>query len=182
MGVLKPLLPWKGTTLIRHQVTILRHGGCGEIVVVIGHRSEDVKSELFDQEVIFVQNSDYQSGRVSSVKAGIQAANPESNAFVLLGVDQPRTQGVISKLINSHDVSESVITSPRFEFRGGHPVIFSSSIRAEMLCISEETEGLRSVFDKYRNEMNEVGFEDPIISLDLNTYEEYEKARMIYGN
>ena len=182
MGALKALLPWKGMTLVRYQVTILKQGGCDEIVLVTGHRSEDIRAELFDLEVSFVENSDYQSGRVSSVKEGIKSASSDTNAFVLLAVDQPRTPDIINSLINSHATSDPIVTSPRFNSKGGHPVVFSSSIKTEILSISEETEGLRSVFEKYRDEMNEVHFEDPIVRLDLNTYEDYEKARVTYGS
>ena len=182
MGALKALLPWKGMTLIRYQVTILKQGGCDEIVVVTGHRSEDIQAELFDLEVSFVENPDYQSGRVSSVKEGIKSASSDTNAFVLLAVDQPRTPDIINSLINSHATSDPIVTSPRFNSKGGHPVVFSSSIKTEILSITEETEGLRSVFEKYRDEMNEVHFEDPIVRLDLNTYEDYEKARVTYGS
>ena len=182
MGALKALLPWKGMTLVRYQVTILKQGGCDEIVLVTGHRSEDIRAELFDLEVSFVENFDYQSGRVSSVKEGIKSASSDTNAFVLLAVDQPRTSDIIDSLINSHATSDPIVTSPRFNSKGGHPVVFSSSIKTEILSISEETEGLRSVFEKYRDEMNEVHFEDPIVRLDLNTYEDYEKARVTYGS
>ena len=181
MGALKALLPWKGMSLIRYQVTILKQGGCDEIVVVTGHRSEDIQAELFDMEVSFVENADYQSGRVSSVKKGIKSASADTNSFVLLAVDQPRTPDIINSLIDSHAAIDPIVTSPRFNSKGGHPVVFSSLIKSEILAITEETEGLRSVFDKYRDQMNEVHFEDSIVKLDLNTYEDYESARVTYG-
>ena len=56
MGSLKALLPWKGTTLIRHQVSALRDGGCREVVVVVGYRSQDIRSELSDQEIVYAEN------------------------------------------------------------------------------------------------------------------------------
>ena len=99
----------------------------------------------------------------------------------MLAVDQPRTSDIINSLINSHAATDPIVTSPRFNSKGGHPVVFSSSIKAEILSITEETEGLRSVFDKYRDQMNQVHFEDPIVKLDLNTYEDYENARATYG-
>ena len=36
MGNMKALLPWHGTSLILHQISILRSAGCEEIVVVVG--------------------------------------------------------------------------------------------------------------------------------------------------
>ena len=115
------------------------------------------------------------------MKKGIKSASADTNSFVLLAVDQPRTPDIINSLIDSHAAINPIVTSPRFNSKGGHPVVFSSLIKSEILAITEETEGLRSVFDKYRDQMNEVHFEDSIVKLDLNTYEDYESARVTYG-
>ena len=72
------------------------------------------------------------------------------------------------------------ITSPRFENKGGHPVIFSSKLRKEILTLDEGDGGLRKVFNAYRDVVNEVRFSDPEIHLDLNTLEEYETAVSLY--
>ena len=181
MGSLNALLPWKGTTLIRHQVSALKDGGCSEGVVVVGYRSQDIRSELSDQEVVYAENPNYQSGRVSSIKAGINASSTKSRGFVLLGVDQPRTISIVSELLRTHIEHDSLLTSPRYEGRGGHPVIFSSRLRDEILYISEKNRGLREVFDRHRPDMNKVISSDPIVRLDLNTYQQYEQAREFYG-
>ena len=181
MGSLKALLPWKGTTLIRHQVSALKDGGCSEVVVVVGYRSQDIRSELSDQEVVYAENPNYQSGRVSSIKAGIAASSTKSRGFVMLGVDQPRTISIVSELLRTHIEHDSLLTSPRYEGRGGHPVIFSSQLRDEILYISEKKRGLREVFDRHRPDMNKVISSDPIVRLDLNTYQQYEQAREFYG-
>ena len=114
MGSLKALLPWKGTTLIRHQVSALKDGGCSEVVVVVGYRSQDIRSELSDQEVVYAENPNYQSGRVSSITAGIAASSTKSRGFVLLGVDQPRTISIVSELLSTHIEHDSLLTSPRY--------------------------------------------------------------------
>ena len=96
--------------------------------------------------------------------------------------DQPRPATVISRVIEAHLEAGALITSPRFEGRGGHPLIFAASLRAEMEAISEETEGIREVFQAHRQEVNEVPVDDPVVRLDLNTPEDYERARRLYGS
>ena len=176
MGVFKALLPWMGTTLLSHQVSVLREGGCNEILVVAGHRAEDIKSELNGQDVLIIENPLFEAGRVSSIKAGVSAASSESDAYVLLGVDQPRTSKIVLELVRSHCNKKSPITSPRFKGRGGHPVILSSCLRSELLSMSEVSNGLRAVFDSHRSRMNRVPIYDSLVCLDLNEYHEYEKA------
>ncbi|KAA1295475.1 MAG: nucleotidyltransferase family protein [SAR202 cluster bacterium] len=182
MGQMKALLPWNGISLIRHQINSLRKGGCSEIVVVLGHRSNDVCGELSGQNVTLTKNVDYKTGRVSSIKCGVQSASQEADCYVLLGVDQPRTHDVIAKLVESHIETGALITSPRFENKGGHPVIFSSQLRKEILSLDEVDGGLRKIFNEYRNVVNEVQFSDSRIHLDLNTYEDYQKALSLYAD
>ena len=181
MGNMKALLPWHGTSLVLHQISILRSGGCEEIVVVVGHRASDIEKELEARDVIIVRNDSYQTGRTSSIKIGVLAASHNSEAYVLLGVDQPRTTGIISKILTNHKSTNSLISSPRFENKGGHPIVLSASMKDELLDISEDTQGLRQIFEKYRGDLNEVIFNDPLVRLDINTYEEYEAAIDKYG-
>ena len=181
MGRSKSLLPWNGTTLIKHQVCSLRRGGCCEVVVVLGHQSDELSSELDGLDVILAENTDYKTGRISSIKCGVQTASSEADCYVFLGVDQPRHFSIVATLIKSHVRTKSLITSPRFEEKGGHPVIFSSKLRKEILALEEGDGGLRKVFNEYRDVVNEVKFSDQEIHLDLNTLEEYETALSQYA-
>ena len=89
MGRSKSLLPWNGTTLIKHQVCSLRRGGCCEVVVVLGHQSDELSSELDGLDVILAENIDYKTGRISSIKCGVQTASSETDCYVLLGWISP---------------------------------------------------------------------------------------------
>jgi len=48
------------------------------------------------------------------------------------------------------------------------------------LNITEKKEGLREIFNKHRIDMNEVLFDDPLVRLDLNTADDYQKAYKKY--
>ena len=104
----------------------------------------------------------------------------DAEGILLLAVDQPRPSEIISKVIRAHVEANAVITSPRFEGHGGHPLIFSASLRAELAAISEERQGIREVFQAHRNDILEVPIVDPVVRLDLNTPEEYERAKRLY--
>ena len=181
MGNMKALLPWHGTSLILHQISILRSAGCEETIVVVGHRASDIETELESRDIVIVRNDSYKTGRTSSIKLGISTASSNADGYVLLGVDQPRTSSIISKLLSSHKAEKKIISSPRFKNKGGHPIVLSSSIRNELLDISEDQQGMRQIFEKYRDSLNEVIFKDPLVRLDINTYEEYEDAISKYG-
>ena len=58
MGKFKPLLPWRGFSLVKYQAKILKAAGCHDVVVVTGYRSKDVEKELRTEDVIITRNSD----------------------------------------------------------------------------------------------------------------------------
>lgn len=181
MGRPKPLLPWKGVPLIRYQVDQILAAGVDEVIVVLGHLHERTAPYAAARRTRTVVNADYRQGKTTSVLKGITSANPTATDILLLAVDQPRTATVVEKVIASHVEANALITSPRYGGRGGHPLLFSASLRSELESITDEGQGVREVFDVHRAEVNYVEFDDPIIRLDLNTPQDYESALSMYG-
>ena len=95
-------------------------------------------------------------------------------------MDQPRPAHIVAAVIDAHLNAGAAITSPRYEGRGGHPVVFSASLRGELEAITDEAQGLRQVFRDHRDEVNEVDFDDPIVRLDINSADDDEEARARY--
>jgi molybdenum cofactor cytidylyltransferase len=180
MGRLKPLLAWHGLKLVEYQVANLVAGGATEVTVVLGHRYEEVVPHVRGPGVGYVVNPHYRDGRSTSIKAGVARVQPDAEAIVVLGVDQPRPSEIVAKVLEAHLAAGALITSPRHEGRGGHPIVFSSALRGELEAITENDQGLRQVFDVHGGEVNELEIDDPIIQLDLNTPEAYEQARAHY--
>ena len=70
MGQLKALLPWQGSVLLRHQVQALLDGGVDRVVVVLGHRADELKSQVEGiKGASWTLNSDYLSGKTTSLTA-----------------------------------------------------------------------------------------------------------------
>ncbi len=180
MGSPKPMLRWHGVPLVQYQVNGLLNSGVHEVVVVLGYESGLVAQHVAGTGVRSVLNENYRRGKTTSVLRGILSADPDATDMLLLAVDQPRPEWVIKSVIESHLEKNALITSPRYHGRGGHPLVFSASLRGELESITDEGQGIREVFDVHRGEVNEVTFNDPIIRLDLNTPEDYESARAKY--
>ena len=180
MGRPKPLLPWRGTTLIEYQVDSLFQAGISQIVVVLGHESAAVARFVDERSTRRVVNESYRNGRTGSIKTGLAAVDTDADAVLFLGVDQPRTPDLIRQIVEAHTQRNALITSPRYQGRGGHPLVFSMSLREELASTSEENQGVREVFRRHHDEVNEVEIDDPMVRLDLNTPDDYEKARAIY--
>ena len=202
MGELKALLPWHGRPLIEHQVSALASAGVSRTIVVLGHRSERLKSLLKDRSGIqCVYNPDYRQGKTTSIKAGLHTlkAPPippatrgqgeagcvlREEAILILNVDQPRSADTIHRVMELHRQANSsertcLITIPTYRGKGGHPVILSTSLMVELMDISEDTLGLKAVVGRHGEETQRVEIGSPEILLDLNTPQDYQKALQV---
>lgn len=76
-GPNKLLLPVAGQPLVVRSLDTLLGSGVAEVVVVLGHEAERVRAALAPLAATgvarFVQNPDYESGQVSSVRTGLSA-------------------------------------------------------------------------------------------------------------
>ena len=178
MGQLKALLPWQGVSLIKHQVASLRAGGVDQVVVVLGHRSDELKSELGDTAGVSWQlNPDYLQGKTTSIKAGLNALGTDQpQALLLLNVDQPRSAGVIRFLLEGHLSQGSLITIPTHNGKGGHPIILSPTLLDELRRIDEESFGIKAVVQRHLEGTRRVEMDSPEVLWDLNTPEEYQRV------
>ncbi len=181
VGRPKPLLLWSGVPLVEYQTRSLVEAGVAEVVVVLGHLAGDVEPYVRGPGVRHVLNRDYRRGKATSIRVGLGAISRDAEGVLLLAVDQPRPAHLVSAVILAHLESDALITSPRHRGRGGHPLVFAASLRSELEAISEEGNGIREVFERHRERVTEIEIDDPIIRLDINTLEEYERARATYG-
>ncbi len=178
MGDLKALLPWQGQTLISHQVAALADGGVDRIVVVLGHRHEELRPELEGKSCVeLTWNPDYLQGKTTSIKAGLKAlAGRSPETILLLNVDQPRSAETVRDLLLQHRSSGAFITIPTFGGKGGHPVVFDGVLLDELSNIAEETQGIREVVRRHQEGTLRVELETEEVLWDLNTPEQYRAA------
>ena len=179
MGQTKGLLDWQGVPLVCYQVEQLRAAGVDDVVVVLGHRMDDLHRAIRNHRCRVMVNTRYYLGRAGSLRLGARAVERDTDAVIVVNVDQPRTAGFFRALIAGHDPSRAA-TRPVVDGRRGHPVILSGRLRGEMLEVTEEGEGLRAILRAHSAEVGEVAI-DGSATLDLNTPEEYQAARAEIG-
>ena len=178
MGELKALLPWQGQTLIAHQVSALAAAGVDRIIVVLGHRHEELLPEIEGKpNTQWTLNPDYLQGKTTSIKAGLRALGhhlPET--LLLLNVDQPRSADTVAELLRHHRSGLALITIPTHGGKGGHPVAFDGALLNELERINEETQGIREVVRRHQDDTRRVAMDTPEVLWDLNTPEQYRAA------
>lgn len=181
MGQLKALLPWQGTTLLQHQVAVLLEAGAREVVVVLGHRAVDLVTHVRGKQAHSVFNPDYPRGKTTSIRLGVRSVSPGAQGVLLLAVDQPRTVGIVKRLLEEHQRAGALITSPVYQGHGGHPLLFSASLLPELQAIEEATQGVRAVMERHASEVHPVPFDTPLVTLDVNSPDEYQEALRLFA-
>ncbi len=178
MGQLKAFLPWRGQTLLEHQISCLLEGGVERVLVVLGHRAGELRPFLEGKEgVAWTLNPGYRQGKTTSIKAGLSALDPEAvEDILLLNVDQPRTAGDVASILSAHRSRGHVVTVPEYRGKGGHPIVLSAALLPELLEIEEESQGIKAVVRSRLESVNRVPLDNPEILLDLNTPEQYRAA------
>ena len=180
MGTAKPLLEWGGYTLIEYQLTQLKGPPVDRLVVVLGHHADEVRPYVQRAGAQAVVNELYAEGRASSLRVGAAALGNDTEAVLVLNVDQPRPHAVIERLVQEHRRLGGLITVPTYEGRRGHPPLFAGSLLPELREAGEETQGLREVMRRHEGEVSEVPFDTPVVLLDINQPQEYQRARASY--
>ena len=179
MGQLKQLLDWDGVPLVAWQAGQLRDAGVEHVIVVLGHAAEEVRLAV-PKFARVVLNEAYKQGRATSLKRGAEALEDDTEAVLILSVDQPRPAWLARRLIEQWRSSHAKVVSPRFEKGYGHPILLHGSLLPELRDVSEETLGLRAVIDRHVVEAVSVAVANQAVHVDLNTPADYEAALVSY--
>jgi CTP:molybdopterin cytidylyltransferase MocA len=178
MGRPKALLPCgpAGETFVRRLAFGLVEGGVEEALIV--GRPEDValRSEVdaLPVRARYVENPQADSGQLSSVLAGLAAADrPGVRAILVTPVDAPMlTPATVGELIKAFQSSHAPIVRAVHHGRHGHPVIFSRAVFAD-LRHADAAQGARAVLRAHAEHIVNVEVDDPGVLGDVDTPEDY---------
>jgi CTP:molybdopterin cytidylyltransferase MocA len=175
MGAFKPLLPFGAQTVIETCINQLLAGGCDEIVVVVGHRAEEVRAQVSHLPVRFALNNEAGSEMGVSIARGVEALAGDSaaGAVLIALADHPAVSAVeIKEVIAAHRRTGARLVVPEWSGRGGHPVLVSLSLRASLLNL-DSAGGLRALFEAHACEVLRVPVASRYIARDMDTWEDY---------
>jgi molybdenum cofactor cytidylyltransferase len=190
----KLLLPMDDRPVLAHVVDASLQSQARPIVIVLGHQSVQVRSQLehytTTSDVIFIENAHYQQGMSSSLRKGIQSllANGYRNddlpyhvdsALILLG-DQPLiTPQIIDALITLYRSTGKAIVAPLYKGKRGSPVLFDKSLFAELIEVTGD-EGGRTVLERHRDDLELIEIGDALPNYDVDTWEAYQQVVEIW--
>jgi molybdenum cofactor cytidylyltransferase len=129
LGEPKQLLDLDGRPALQHVVDAAAASALDEIVVVLGHRAEEIAAALeLPATARIVVNPDHAAGQSTSLIVGLDALDEPVEAAVILLGDQPRmTVEAIDAVIEAHERTGAAIVRPSWQGTPGHPVLVARS-------------------------------------------------------
>ena len=88
----KQVLPWKTTTLLGHAVEQASTSMASRTYVVLGAYEEIIRAEVNLDEVVTIQNTNWENGLGNSITAGMEQFSAQSlsyDAVLIMLADQP---------------------------------------------------------------------------------------------
>ena len=173
MGEFKPLLPFDGETVIERCITNLYGAGASPIVVVTGHRAEELADYLEESGVTLVHNAAYaETEMFDSLRLGLRALPADCEKILLTPGDVPLVHtGTVRALL----AADAGFASPICNGKRGHPVVLDAAWRDAVLDYDGEG-GLRGAVKALGIPTAEIEVEDTGMHLDLDTPTDYRTA------
>jgi len=174
MGQSKQLLPIDGQPMVRRVAQTVCQAGLAQVVVVVGAEGDRVARALAGLDLEIVHNQAWAQGMSTSVRAGMEALQPEIEAALLVLADQPGlTIDALAALVEAYRATRAPIGAPYYRGRRGNPVLFARSLFADLGQV-EGDQGGRALLVRHEQEVARVDLDDVAILLDVDTRQDYE--------
>jgi molybdenum cofactor cytidylyltransferase len=174
MGCPKALLPMGGTTFIGTIAREISDALIGDTVIVLGAGHAAIRQTLTALHARIVINQAWETGRLSSIVAGIDALEETAcDGALIWPVDHPLvTSSVVREMLCAFEGSPQKIIIPVCGARRGHPIIlprlFFDDVRR-----APAGPGLRAVVHAHAKKILEVPTSEKGILINIDTPEDY---------
>jgi molybdenum cofactor cytidylyltransferase len=179
MGRSKPLLRQvqSGKTFVQHLIGVASNAGLANIFVIGRPEDLELQDVVSGTAAVFVANPDADRGQLSSVLAGLAAAQaPDLEGIVVMPVDVPLiSSGVLRRLLRAAEVEPSLIVRATHRGIHGHPVLFKRAVFDELRG-ADPGVGARAVLRADPSRVADVEVGEPGVTLDLDTPGDYLRA------
>jgi len=179
MGKKKEVLPIAGEPMVRVVVRkLLSAKGIDEVVVVLGHRADEVGAALSgiaDERLELVGNRRYAEGMGTSLALGASACSWGTDAVIVALADAPFFRVEDVEALEAAHAKGARIAVPVFAGRRGHPVLFDGEYRDRLEALSGDT-GAKRILESEKGVV-EVELDDDGFLVDIDEGDDYEAVR-----
>jgi CTP:molybdopterin cytidylyltransferase MocA len=174
----KPLLVVGGRSLLERAVGTFTEVGIDDVVVVTGHRGDEVRPIALRSGARVIANGRFDEGMYTSVQAGAASLGPDVSRFFLLPADvplvRPETVGRLARAAGPK--GGPAIVYPALHESAGHPPLISTALRDEIVA-AQPAGGLRELLLRHAASSLLVEVDDPGVLIDADTQEDLARIR-----
>lgn len=146
MGVPKALMhDCDGTSWLRRSVEVLRRGGCGSVLVVLGAESDSAAALLSGVPVEIEVCPTWHKGLSATLQTGLNSAMSGPGSIALLHlVDLPDISSeVVSRVLESAGTSTTALARACYKDQPGHPVAVGRGHWGKIVASAKGDDGAR---------------------------------------
>ncbi|WP_303869143.1 DVU_1551 family NTP transferase [Acetobacterium wieringae] len=174
MAGFKPLLKFGRQTAVERVVALYQQAGADQIILVLGHRADQIRPYFDNQPVDVVVNKNFADGMYTSIVTGVTHLNDEIEAFFIHPVDIPLVKReTIKELMAAPPQLGKGIIYPSFLGERGHPPLIDTKYRRAILD-NKQGGGLKRLLALYEIDAAELPLIDEAILMDMDTRADYE--------
>jgi molybdenum cofactor cytidylyltransferase len=173
MGSLKPTLLLAGTTALERSVASFRDAGIDEVIVVLGHRAQELQPLAERCGAHPVCNENFHEGMYSSLVVGARALPEWARGAFVLPADVPLVRdSTIRQLAAAFSNRRDGIIYPVYDQQRGHPPLIARPI------LQEAAEGMAGplcdLLRRHEERAVDLPVADEAILLDMDTPADFE--------
>jgi molybdenum cofactor cytidylyltransferase len=174
LGRPKQLLDLFGEPLLRRVVKNAVASDLNEVVLVLGHQAAEIDAALGEWGQRVIINPDYAEGQSTSLRVGLGAIDPLSEAVVFLLGDQPQVGSeIIDALIARFRSTGAPIVMPTYGGIPANPVLFAAELFPELADVTGD-EGARAIVKRHSDRVARVAVSDGAPPRDVDTDADYQ--------
>ena len=171
------LLPFGSSTILEQTVDNLLNSRVDDVMVVLGHSAAEMKKLIANRPVTIAVNSNYLEGMSTSIVAGLNMVSDNAQGIMLVLADQPLVDSqTINHLLDAFTTHDKGIIIPVYQGERGHPIIFASRYKGELLRLKGDIGG-REVIDRHLDDILEVNVNCRGVCVDIDTVGCYHLER-----
>ena len=161
-----------GRAMVARVVDNLLASTARPVLVVVGHRADEVRAALADCPVQFVDAPGYAAGLSASLCAGIGAVPPDASAALVCLGDMPLVTGpMMQQVIAAYDPDEGrSIVVPACQGKIGNPVLWDRRYFPDIAGLTGDM-GARPLLERHQDQVTLVEIGDAAVLRDFDTME-----------
>jgi len=161
-----------GRPMVARVVDNLLSSAARPVIVVTGHRAEEVSAAIAGRPVQMVHAADYADGLSASLRAGIAAVPASASAALVCLGDMPLVTGrMIEQLIEAYDPDEGrSVVVPTCRGKIGNPVLWDRRFFPDIAGLVGDM-GARALLERHSEYVAQVELGDDAVLRDFDTVE-----------